>query len=40
LKDGRWGSSRGAIRMFMNLLPGLRELRAPLAAGYFWLASL
>jgi hypothetical protein len=23
----------------MNLLPGLRELRAPLAAGYLWLAS-
>ena len=24
----------------MNLLPGLRELRAPLASGYLWLASL
>jgi hypothetical protein len=24
----------------MNLLPGLRELRAPLAAGYLWLAGL
>lgn len=24
----------------MNLLPGLRELRAPLAAGYLWLATL
>ena len=26
--------------MLMNLLPGLRELRAPLAAGYLWLTSL
>ena len=24
----------------MNLLPGLRDLRAPLAAGYLWLAGL
>jgi hypothetical protein len=40
LEGRQWGSSRGAINMFMNLLPGLRELRAPLAAGYLWLASL
>jgi hypothetical protein len=26
--------------MLMNLLPGLRDLRAPLAAGYLWLAGL
>jgi hypothetical protein len=25
--------------MFTSLLPGLRELRAPLAAGYLWLAA-
>src|SRR4029453_1459038 len=25
--------------MLMNLLPGLRELRAPLASGYLWLIS-
>ena len=25
--------------MFANLLPGLRELRAPLVAGYLWLAT-
>jgi hypothetical protein len=25
--------------MFVNLLPGLRELRAPLASGYLWLLS-
>jgi uncharacterized protein YjbI with pentapeptide repeats len=26
--------------MLVNLLPGLRELRAPLAAGYIWLSAL
>jgi hypothetical protein len=26
--------------LLLNLLPGLRELRAPLAAGYVWLASV
>ncbi|HYV32055.1 MAG TPA: hypothetical protein VEO53_13245 [Candidatus Binatia bacterium] len=26
--------------MLMNLLPGLRDLRAPLAAGYLWLTGL
>jgi hypothetical protein len=26
--------------MLMNLLPGLRDLRAPLAAGYLWLVGL
>jgi hypothetical protein len=26
--------------MLMNLLPGLRELRAPLASGYLWLISV
>ena len=26
--------------MLMNLLPGLRDLRAPLAAGYLWLIGL
>jgi hypothetical protein len=25
--------------MLLNLLPGLRDLRAPLAAGYLWLAA-
>ena len=25
--------------MLMNLLPGLRELRAPLAAGYLWIIT-
>jgi hypothetical protein len=25
--------------MLMNLLPGLRELRAPLVSGYLWLIS-
>ena len=25
--------------MLANLLPGLRDLRAPLAAGYLWLAA-
>ena len=25
--------------MLTNLLPGLRDLRAPLAAGYLWLAA-
>ena len=25
--------------MLMNLLPGLRELRAPLVSGYLWLVS-
>jgi hypothetical protein len=26
-------------QMLLNLLPGLRDLRAPLAAGYLWLAA-
>jgi len=34
----RNGLLRGTLRsMLMNLLPGFRELRAPLAAGYLWL---
>jgi len=31
------GSLRGSRVMLINLLPGLRELRAPLASGYVWL---
>jgi uncharacterized protein YjbI with pentapeptide repeats len=29
-----------AVAVLANLLPGVRELRAPLAAGYVWLAAL
>jgi len=30
----------GGFLMLMNLLPGLRDLRAPLSAGYLWLTGL
>jgi hypothetical protein len=33
------GSRGGGVKMLMHLLPGLRELRAPLVSGYLWLIS-
>jgi hypothetical protein len=30
--------SHGVSELLTSLFPGLRELRAPLAAGYLWLA--
>ena len=33
-------SGGGRAQTLMNLLPGLRDLRAPLAAGYLWLAVI
>lgn len=34
------GSRKGTVPMIASLLPGLRELRAPLTAGYIWLLGL
>jgi hypothetical protein len=31
---------RRTSKVFMNLLPGLRDLRAPLVSGYLWLTAL
>jgi hypothetical protein len=36
---GAWTSSLRSWPMLSTLLPGIRELRAPLAAGYIWLLA-
>ncbi|MEV0188274.1 hypothetical protein AB0I39_07030 [Kitasatospora purpeofusca] len=36
----KWFDTRHAAPVLMNLLPGLRELRTPLATGYIWLFAI
>jgi hypothetical protein len=38
LAKGAWTACTSQM-LLMNLLPGLRDLRAPLAAGYLWLTA-